>query len=244
MNSIEITTAQKVTIEYELAGLRDRFFGYLIDCLIIYGGILFINIFFVALFDMDLLQAMAWAIFMNLGIFMIYHLVSEIAMDGQSLGKKAMGLKVVKIDGSEATLSDYLLRTVFHLADTLFTMGTLGAVLISSSNKNQRLGDIAANTAVIKIKFEYRFKLEDILRINSLDDYEPTYPDVRQFSEQDMLLIKNTITRYRKYRNKAHEKVIDELVKKLCSKLGILSKPKDKIKFLRTVVKDYIVLTR
>ena len=127
---------------------------------------------------------------------------------------------------------------------SLFTFGVLGALLISSSNKSQRLGDMTANTTVIRVKFNLRFQLEDILKINSLEDYEPTFPEVRKLSEKDMLLIKNIIARERKYRNQAHTQVVNDLITKLMDILDIVERPKDKIEFLKTLIRDYIVLTR
>ena len=181
---------------------------------------------------------------MLIGMFIFYQLLSEILADGQSWGKKAMGIKVVRLDGKEPNLSDYLLRSVFHIIDSIMSLGIMAALMISSSNKNQRLGDMTANTTVIRIKFNLRFRLEDILKINTLEDYEPTYPEVRQLSEKDMLLIKTIISRYRKYRNKAHQKVINELVENLVHQLDLPETPRDKIAFLKTLIRDYIVLTR
>jgi hypothetical protein len=86
--------------------------------------------------------------------------------------------------------------------------------------------------------------LEDILKINTIDDYEPTYPEVRQLSEKDMLLIKTIISRYRKHRNKAHQELINDLVKNLMQQLDVVEPPRDKIAFLKTLIRDYIVLTR
>jgi len=170
--------------------------------------------------------------------------MSEIIADGQSWGKKAMGIKVVRLDGQEPSLIDYLLRAVFLIVDVLLSVGILAALLISSSNNSQRLGDMTANTTVIRVKFGFRFRLEDILKINSLDDYEPAYPEVRRLSEKDMLLIKTIITRYRKHRNQAHREVINDLVQNLTKRLDILEPPKNKIEFLKTLIRDYIVLTR
>ncbi len=242
MRTIEITTTQNVTIEYQLAELKDRIFAYLIDWMVISGGMMIIALFFEAALKYNIYSG--GGILLNIVAFLLYHFMLEVSMDGQSLGKKAMGLKVVKLNGQEASVSDYLLRTVFHLLDTIFSMGTVGAILISSSNKNQRMGDITANTAVIKVRFDLQFQLDDILKINSIDNYEPTYPEVRQFNEQDMLLIKNIIARYRQYPNKAHEQILDELISTLLKKMDILERPQNRIEFLKTLIKDYIVLTR
>lgn len=244
MQTIEIRTTQNVTIEYELASLRERFFSFFIDGLIV-GSFYFVLIMIMAstvgsiLFENPVL---IWL--MLVGMFIFYQLFSEIFADGQSWGKKAMGIKVVRLDGKEPNLSDYLLRAAFHMIDLVMSLGILAALMISSSNKNQRLGDMTANTTVIRIKFNLRFRLEDILKINTIDDYEPTYPEVRQLSEKDMLLIKTIISRYRKHRNSAHQEVINELVGNLVQQLDIAVPPRDKIAFLKTLIRDYIVLTR
>ena len=247
MKTIEIRTTQNVTIEYELATLWERFLAFLIDGLVI---LVFWVVMVYALVGtwMNNNMESEWVVpvlmVLHMVLFIFYQLLSEILADGQSWGKKALGIKVVKLDGQEPGLSDYLLRAVFHFVDTFLSIGSVAALLISSSEQRQRLGDLTANTSVIKIKFNLRFQLEDILKINTLDDYEPLYPEVRRLSEQDMLLIKNIISRYRKYPNAAHRKVLDELVERLKQQLDVVQIPGDKISFLKTLTRDYIVLTR
>ena len=247
MRTIEIRTTQNVTIEYELASLRDRFFAYFIDLLIVgafYFFVILVLSITIGYYMYDSAYGPIVIAFLGPFGFLMYQLLSEIIANGQSWGKKAMGIKVVRLDGKEPTLSDYLLRAVFHIVDSFTSLGIVGALLISSSNKSQRLGDMTANTTVIKVKFSLRFRLEDILKINTLDDYEPAYPEVRRLSEQDMLLIKTIISRYRRYRNKAHQEVVNELVQNLTTQLDIIEPPVDKIGFLKTLIRDYIVLTR
>lgn len=242
MQTIEIRTTQNVTIEYELASLRDRFLAHFIDGLIVLS--FFITI--VTLLSITLREeaAMLDGMLILIGIFILYQLALEIIMDGQSFGKKALGIKVVRLDGKEASFSDYLLRAIFHIVDSIFSIGAIAALFISSSTKRQRLGDMTANTAVIKVKFNLQFQLEDILKINTLDDYQPTYPDVKKLSEQDMLLIKSIISRHRKYRNEAHDEVVNDLVTNLMGQLDIPKRPANSIDFLKTLIRDYIVLTR
>ena len=195
MQNIEIQTTQNVTIQYELATLKSRFMAMLIDCIIIFSGY-FLFLVFIFWMIGNTLGNSSMSLYVLIGLFpiisfMSYHLISEITANGQSWGKKAMGLKVVRLDGEEAGLSDFLLRAVFHIIDTFFSMGIIAALLISSSQKKQRLGDMTSNTTVIKVKSANKFKLEDILKINSIQDYEPIYLEVKHFNEADMLLIKN-----------------------------------------------------
>ncbi|GJM31149.1 MAG: transporter [Saprospiraceae bacterium] len=248
MQTIDIKTTQNVTIEYELATLWERMLAIMIDAIIVGAIYMILALLLSAAFsdgngNSDLSLGMIYSL-LPVICFLLYQLLSEVFADGQSWGKKSMSIKVVRLDGQEPGLSDYLLRSVFHIVDTIFSGGILAALLISSSNKNQRLGDMTANTTVIRLRSSLNFQLNDILKISSLEDYEPHYPEVKKLSESDMLLIKGTISRYRNHPNDAHKKVIVELVTHLKEVLEIEDVDNDKIEFLKTLIRDYIVLTR
>jgi uncharacterized RDD family membrane protein YckC len=249
MSTIEIRTTQNVVIEYELASLRERILAFSLDVLIFFGIYLFLVLLLLAplVRSMDseggILFLFVYQLLPIAG-FMGYHMISEIAANGQTWGKKAMGIRVVRVDGKEPGLSDHLLRAVFLIVDFMFSAGVFAALLISSSVKNQRLGDMTAHTTVIRLQQNLRFRLSDILNISSLDNYEPVHPQVAQLSEQDMLLIKQVVTRYRDHRNPAHEQAVRELIARLQELLDIRQAPRDGIEFLKTLIRDYIVITR
>lgn len=248
MQTIDIRTTQNVTIEYELATLRERIFAFLIDGIIIlamYLGLLFLLLgaFGSLLLESTMLLYFIYGLLPVVG-FMAYQFLSEVLANGQSWGKRAMGIKVVRIDGLEPGLSDYFLRAVFQLVDSILSLGVLAALLISSSPKNQRLGDMTANTTVIRVRHNTRFQLQDILKISSIEDYTPQYPEVRRLSEQDMLLIKHLIARQRQYNNPAHNAAVNEAAERLKIVLDLPEVPQNKIDFLKTLIRDYIVLTR
>lgn len=248
MQTIEIRTTQNVTIEYELASLRDRMMAYLIDFLIVSIVYFFLIVILLSIFTNSMMESNGGLsfvfVFLPIGFFLFYQLLSEIFNNGQSWGKKSIGIRVVRVDGQEPGLGDYLLRSVFLIVDVMMSIGTIAIILISSSPKRQRLGDLTANTTVIRSKQAMQFKLGDILKISSLEDYEPQFPQVKNLGEQDMLLIKNAVFRYQKYRNPAHADVIRDLVAHLQEVLEITEKPKNKVEFLKTLIRDYIVLTR
>jgi uncharacterized RDD family membrane protein YckC len=177
-------------------------------------------------------------------VVFIYHLTCETFFGGQSIGKKSLGLKVVKLNGHNPTLGDCLLRWVLRMIDIMGTLGSLAAILVSSTDKGQRLGDMAANTVVIRLNPPQKYTITDILTIQKTSDYKPTYQGVTVFTDEDMLLIKNSIERMKLYPNKNNKQLVDELTEKVKLKLNINSVEKDKIKFLRTILQDYIVLTR
>lgn len=248
MQTIDIRTTQNVTIEYELASLRERALSFFIDFIIViflYLAIIFLasSILPNSLFDNSMLSAF-WFALLPIAFFVFYQFLSEVLGNGRSWGKRALGIKVVRIDGEEPSLSDYFLRAIFHLIDSILSSGVLAGLLISSSPKHQRLGDMTANTTVIRIKHNTRFQLQDILKISSIEDYQPRYPQVRRLSEPDMLLLKHLIARQRLYRNDAHDQAVDEAVERLITILQIEEPPQDPIEFLKTLIRDYIVLTR
>lgn len=246
MPSIDIRTTQNVTIEYELAPLQERFFAFFIDLLIYSVASYVFWLVVVVTLVGDAITGWGGR-FIGLSIvvgLLIYHLLSDIFGNGQSLGKRAVNIKVVRLDGQEPGIGEYLLRSVFLMMDFTFSLGVLAAILIGSTYKNQRLGDIAANTTVIRVKGQLSFRLQDILKINTLENYEPKYPAVRQMNEADMLLIKNLLTRYQSWKNTAHAEAIRDATLHICRQLDIEAPKGSQIEFLKTLIRDYIVLTR
>jgi uncharacterized RDD family membrane protein YckC len=245
MPNIDIRTTQNVTIEYELASLRDRFFAFLLD-FFIYSVAMMVCWQVVILLVGDAITEWGGAVIsMSYMVgLLVYHLASDMVGNGQSLGKRALGIRVLRLDGLEPGMGEYLLRSILLLLDFTFTAGALGGILIGSTYKHQRLGDLAANTTVVRNTGQLAFRLNDILKINTLENYEPQYPAVRQMTEADMLLIKNLLGRYQQLQNDAHATAIKEAAVNICQQLNIQSPKGNHVEFLKTLIRDYIVLTR
>ncbi len=242
MESINIRTSQNVIINYELAPLRDRFLGLFVDVLIV-ATTTFLLIWVLSIFNAsELLSAvMQYSFFL---LFLFYSLGLEIMNNGQTIGKMAAGVKVVKLDGSEPSLSDFLMRTIFHFIDTYLCIGVLGAVFIATSENRQRMGDRAANTVIVKLKTISNFTLKDILNISTTEDYEPIYTEIKNINEKDMLVIKNALIRHRNNPSANNVEVINKLALKMSKMMQVQKRPTNNTEFLKTLIKDYIVLTR
>jgi uncharacterized RDD family membrane protein YckC len=85
-------------------------------------------------------------------IFLIdwfYHVVCELAFRGQSLGKRIMGIRVVRADGSPVDPPSSFLRNLLRFADTFFFLYHIAFICMVTSPAFRRLGDWAGNTLVV-----------------------------------------------------------------------------------------------
>jgi len=242
--SIEITTTQNVTIEYELAPLRERMLAWLLDLVIAVLGYTLLYQIISWIFGGISDSAIAFFL-LPLLLYFLYNIFFEIWNGGQTPGKMVMNTKVVRLDGKDPEWSDVVLRSVLQLADIFFSAGVVGVLLIKTTVKSQRFGDMAAHTTVIRLfASQFAYRLEDILNISTLDNYQPVFPQVRRLSERDMIFIKTVLGRRQKYTNAAHEAAVEDLVTHLMPLLDIQQRPANRSEFLKTLLRDYIVLTR
>jgi uncharacterized RDD family membrane protein YckC len=240
MNEIEITTTQNITIHYELANIWERIFAFIIDLIIITvsSSILYGITVIILPSPSDIL-----IYFTLLPIIIFYSILFELFNNGQSIGKMALKLRVIRIDGEKTAFSDYLMRWMFRILDIYGSFGGIAFLGIISSTNNQRIGDLLANTVVVSLRKDNRMKLNNLLKLNNEKKYVAVYPEVLKFDEETMLVVKEVLKKQLKYPNLAHKKAFDLLIDKIVTELD-LKVPKNKIEFLKTLLKDYILLTR
>jgi uncharacterized RDD family membrane protein YckC len=249
LKKVEILTANTIAIQYETATLLSRGVALLIDTVLkfVYVFIIFLllgSFFRSSSFSEDnvmgtiALYAIIWL------PWTFYSLILEYILKGQTVGKLAMGIRVVSMNGQNAKFNDYTMRWIFRIVDFWFSAGGIGAILISTSENSQRIGDILAQTIVVKTKADQTYSIKDILSIKTKKEHTPTYIGVTQFTDDDMIIVKNTIARYKKYPNHAHKQAVVLLSERLSEALKLPQVPQKKMTFLRDVLQDYVVLTR
>ncbi len=244
MKTVDVITAHNISIDYEAASLASR------------GVALFLDLLIITVYTAIMSQIIAITTFgASEGVIILlyiivlipvtfYSLLFEYLLKGQTVGKMAMGIRVVNLNGENATLNDYTLRWTFRIIDFWFSAGAIGSLFISTTEKGQRLGDVLAQTAVVRNKPEQVYSIRDILNIKDRTKHEPTYLAVSKFTDEDMILIKNAINRVKRYPNDAHKDLVRELAKRAADELNLDEVPKKKLTFLKTLLQDYIVLTR
>ncbi|MFM2226213.1 MAG: hypothetical protein RJA07_2415 [Bacteroidota bacterium] len=237
MKSISIQTTQHVKIDYELASWADRALAFVIDAFVL---IIFLWLMFAVFSDAKYLHYL-----ITLPIFLFLHLIIEVLNNGQSWGKRVMGIKIVKLNSSTLKTSDYTIRWCFRCLDIYGSFGLLASLFVGSSKNNQRLGDMLASTVVIRLNPRQRLSLSDLLRIQTVNDYQPLYHQVTRLSEKDVLTVKNVLDDFKDHKNLVHAKLVDECTEKIMQVMGIVEHQQEKnLEFLKIVLKDYVVLTR
>lgn len=243
MKNIEIITTQNVVLQYELAGLKDRALAFLIDTLCIILALSMLSAVVGAIFAGSE-TTLTILLFSLMAAFMFYSLLFETLNKGRSIGKMALGIRVIKVAGGKISFADYVARWVFRLVDIYFSFGAIASILVVSSAKGQRIGDVVANTAVVKTSPKMNLRLQDLLNIHEQNTYTPKYMQARKLQEEDALLIKSTLDRYRRYRNDSHKEAVELLTKRIKEVLAIEVYEGDQYRFLQTILQDYIILSR
>jgi len=242
MQSIEIQTAQNVNIEYPVASVGDRIVAAIIDQLIMIGYLIAVIFFYIWLLNVTegspFYYPVAYFVILFLPLF-FYHLLCETFLNGQSFGKKIMKMRVVKLDGSQAGVGSYFLRWILAPIDLYFTYGSVGLVTMLINGKGQRLGDLAGNTTVIKLKQEVR--LEEILIQNVIQNYEVKFPQVSLLTDIDIQVINDVLNHRKNTDINSYQIILEKAKISVSNKIGLQSEM-NALSFLDTVIKDYTYL--
>lgn len=238
MSNTNVNTAQNVNINYKVASLGYRIVAMLIDLLIMAGYLVLTD--YIGLGIRDLVNNNTYFGISELLFLPVafYSLFFNIAFGGRTPGKFIMKTKVVKIDGSPARWSDFLITWILRLIDIWSTNGGVGIISIIFTDNNQRLGDAASNTIVIDLRKNTKIThtiLEDVD-----DDYIPTFMTVNILTDNDVNEIKEI---YRLAGESRDYRALHTLRKKVEDLLGITSELRDGV-FIRTILKDYTYLTQ
>jgi uncharacterized membrane protein SpoIIM required for sporulation/uncharacterized RDD family membrane protein YckC len=155
--TLDVETPEQVVVSYTLAGIGTRGAAALIDLLLMFvlmGTLLYGTVSLPKLvpslrdFDGGWLTAV-----IILGQFLIiwgYFVAFEAIWDGQTPGKRLLGLRVVRNGGGGVDIGTSAARNVIRFVDFLPFGYFVGMVAIIANKRNQRLGDLVAGTIVVR----------------------------------------------------------------------------------------------
>ncbi len=158
---LSIDTPEQIALEFPLAGVGSRFLAIAFDTLLqaiigvalgIIGGIIG-----VAATSLNR-SAGPWVLaLLVLGIFVVYagyFAVFEALWRGQTPGKRLVGLRVIDVSGSPVSVYAAILRNLIRIVDQLPGIYAIGIVSVLVTERQQRLGDLAAGTVVVHERTE------------------------------------------------------------------------------------------
>ena len=218
MSIIQIATPFNIDLEFEIAEFHKRLFAYAIDFLLLIIYTLLLKYFlFQDRSDMEDNKGIAMLV-ISLPT-LLYSLIVEVLMKGQSIGKKIMGLRIISLTGGEPELGQYLMRWITRfwewpfffgyiffegtpIISFIFSTGMLGVaviIIIAVSKNSQRLGDMGAGTVVVNTKSD--LSIHDTVFMQVSQDYKVMFPGVMRLSDRDINTIKNVMTQAQKKGN-------------------------------------------
>lgn len=236
MNILRVETTQNVFLEYNLAGLGEQILAFLIDFFVMFLYVWLYIKFSEYIFMLTSPTLILLTLILPLST---YTLVQEVFFNGQTIGKRIMHIKVVTSNGRQPSLTQYVVRWLFRIIDIWATLGILGIIVAATNEYYQRLGDLAADTCLIKLKSATQLSQQVIIpEFDKL--YEPKYPQVLLLSDTDINYVKEAVLSYEKFGN---EEVLVPFVKKLKELLNIQDSKSNYHSFLRQIIRDYTYLT-
>lgn len=239
MTNLAINTTQNVNLNYKVVSIGERILGFLVDLFV-----LLIYIYVIELVTDAMGESITdnWTVFglqqlLLLPVF-FYSLYMHLLFNGRTLGKMVMKTRVVKLDGSPAHWSTYLILWMMRLVDIWMFLGSIGLLTIIFSDRHQRLGDHAAGTVVISNKKKTKISHTILEEVN--DDYVPKFSTVTTLTDKDARLIKET---YLIAIRSSDYKTLRMLREKVEATISTTSDLYDK-QYIDTVLKDYNYYTQ
>jgi uncharacterized RDD family membrane protein YckC len=180
--SLLIRLPDGVVFSLPLAGPVTRFLAWLIDAILIAGGsaVLSSTCLFLSWISFDF--ATGLAVFLTFVVQIGYGIFFEWIWRGQTPGKRMLRLRVTDVQGFQLRFNQVAVRNMLRFVDMLPACYLVGGVVSFLNSKAQRLGDIAANTVVVRQQKNIRPDLDPVLGVkyNSFRDYPRLEARVRQ----------------------------------------------------------------
>lgn len=154
---LSVDTPENVTFGYNVAGIGSRFLAALVDTLMIallqiLVSTIVLLLAYTLLGDENRIRTWAVAVLglLAFAFFWGYYIFFEMIWNGQSPGKRWVGLRVIRADGTPITLSETIIRNLIRLIDFLPAYYGVGVVTMFVNEQSRRLGDLAAGTVVVR----------------------------------------------------------------------------------------------
>jgi uncharacterized RDD family membrane protein YckC len=182
--ALDVRTAEAIAVRYELAGLGSRFLALTVD-MALQAAVALAAVLLLAVFSVPAAHALAWlrldktvyvaaitlGALATFALFFGYFIIFELAWSGQTPGKRALGIRVVRDAGFPVDVGAVVIRNVVRVVEFAFGFYVFSALLTLLSPENKRAGDYAAGTIVV------RDRPDDLPVLDALLRDEPEHDD-------------------------------------------------------------------
>lgn len=157
--TLDIQTPENIAFGYQIAGIGSRFLATLLDTIfvgLLQAVVILVLVLIMKAYDgsifADQLSAWVIAIFglITTLFYWGYYVFFEMLWNGQSPGKRWVGLRVIRSNGTPITLAESLIRNLARLVDFLPAAYGVGIITMFIDKQSRRLGDLAAGTLVVQ----------------------------------------------------------------------------------------------
>lgn len=197
-SSIQIRTPEGIVFSQWIAGPVSRFLAWGIDLVIVLVGASLITSFLVAFELLAVGLGQAIGVLVQFALMIGYAIVLEWLWNGQTLGKRVLRLRVVDLHGLRMKPSQVVVRNLLRFVDMVPVFYLVGGIACIFSRRGQRLGDLAANTIVIRIPRTSEPDLDQLAagKFNSFRQYPHLEARLRQrVSTQEAALALQALVR-------------------------------------------------
>lgn len=148
-----VDTPEQINLSYDIAGIGSRFLAAIIDTIIILimeGLLLLVLSLLSSRLGVADSITTAIAVVGSFAVLWGFYLVAEMLSNGQSPGKRVIGLRVVREGGRPITFTASALRNIIRFVDFLPLFYGIGVITMFVDGRARRLGDLAAGTLVVR----------------------------------------------------------------------------------------------
>jgi uncharacterized RDD family membrane protein YckC len=217
MQMVNVSTPFNIHLDFEIAPLYKRLVAWLVDIFIrILYAYAIRQVMILWFFSEGNYPVGVDMLVVSMPI-LLYPLLLEVAYNGRTPGKMLMGIRVLSLEGGEPDLGQYLTRWIFRVWEwplvfgmlAFSTWGLIGQfivccflgipvlITIAVTTRHQRLGDLAAGTAMVDLRKQFSIKDTIFQEVNT-NNYQVMYPEVMRLSDRDINALKTVLTQTRK----------------------------------------------
>lgn len=239
--NLSVDTPEQIALEFSVAGIGSRMLAMAIDTLI-QGALYFLIILGVVLLmtktavghraaaaaDVYTNWVVAIAILLLFSVYTGYFAAFELWRKGQTPGKWALKIRVLKDTGRPINAFEAIGRNLMRIIDSLPTLYGIGLVCMAITKKNQRLGDLIAGTIVVheRVQAAIRPTWIDAPAVNAA--VAPSLPsELARLDTRDLQLIEAFLNRRNDLQGYVRLSAADQIVTHLRNKAGIVPEPEE-----------------